>query len=182
MDCSFNRIVHYFKDIVHFSWRDPVLALEGIRQSQRREFHPSSPMTTPSLKIPELPSTVDLEQMKVSFGLHGYAVARGLFAKEEVAEFKAAFDRIAANGPIPGLFEPVPADLSGGDPLKEFPRVHHPHRFDPISRKHLVHPGMLACLRELMADDVLAAQSMFYFNPPGARGQAMHQDNFYLLV
>jgi hypothetical protein len=40
----------------------------------------------------------------------------------------------------------------------------------------------MTCLRELMEGDVLAAQSMFYFKPPGARGQAMHQDNFYLLV
>ena len=29
---------------------------------------------------------------------------------------------------------------------------------------------------------MLAAQSMFYFKPPGARGQALHQDNFYLRV
>ena len=28
----------------------------------------------------------------------------------------------------------------------------------------------------------VAVQSMFYFKPPGARGQALHQDNFYLRV
>ena len=31
-------------------------------------------------------------------------------------------------------------------------------------------------------EEVLSAQSMFYFKPPGARGQALHQDNFYLRV
>jgi ectoine hydroxylase-related dioxygenase (phytanoyl-CoA dioxygenase family) len=120
--------------------------------------------------------------MKASFKQHGYAVARGLFSQTEVEEIKINFARIAENGPIPRHFDQVPKEESGGDPLKEFPRVMHPHRFDALSRKNLVHPGVLTCLRELMQDDVLAAQSMFYYKPPGSRGQAMHQDNFYLLV
>jgi ectoine hydroxylase-related dioxygenase (phytanoyl-CoA dioxygenase family) len=131
---------------------------------------------------PTLPSTVDLEEMKASFQQHGYAVARGLFSAAEVEEIKATFARIAENGPIPGHFDQMSKEESGGDPLKEFPRVLHPHRFDPVSRKNLVHPGVMTCLQELMQDDVLAAQSMFYYKPPGSRGQAMHQDNFYLLV
>jgi ectoine hydroxylase-related dioxygenase (phytanoyl-CoA dioxygenase family) len=40
----------------------------------------------------------------------------------------------------------------------------------------------MTCLRELMGHEVLAAQSMYYYKPPGSRGQAMHQDNFYLMV
>lgn len=130
----------------------------------------------------ELPSTVDLNGMKASFVRHGFAVARGLFAAEEVAEIRQSFDRIAENGPIPGHFDPVSADQSDGDPLRKYPRVLHPHRFDTVSHHYLIHPGVLTCLRVLMGEDVLAAQSMFYFKPPGARGQAMHQDNFYLMV
>jgi ectoine hydroxylase-related dioxygenase (phytanoyl-CoA dioxygenase family) len=120
--------------------------------------------------------------MKASFAQHGYAVARGLFSEAEVEEIKSTFARIAENGPVRGHFEPVSKEESGGDPLKEFPRVMHPHRFDALSRKNLVHPGVMTCLQELMQDEVLAAQSMFYYKPPGSRGQAMHQDNFYLLV
>jgi len=129
-----------------------------------------------------LPSTVDLEEMKTSFGRHGYAVARSLFSQTEVDEIRSTFDAIAANGSIPGHFDPVSKRESDGDPLKEFPRVFHPHRFDPVSRRNIIHSGVLTCLRELMGDDVLAAQSMFYYKPPGSRGQAMHQDNFYLMV
>lgn len=129
-----------------------------------------------------LPPSVDLEEMKASFQQHGYALARGLFSAKEVEEIKATFDTVAEAGPIPHHFDPVPRDKSGGDPLKEFPRVMHPHRFNEVARRQLVHPGVLACLRELMASDVLAAQSMFYFKPPGSRGQALHQDNFYLMV
>ena len=39
-----------------------------------------------------------------------------------------------------------------------------------------------AVLQELMGAEPIAAQSMFYFKPMGARGQALHQDNFYLNV
>ena len=35
---------------------------------------------------------------------------------------------------------------------------------------------------DLFGEEPLAAQSMLYFKPPGARGQALHQDNFYLKV
>jgi ectoine hydroxylase-related dioxygenase (phytanoyl-CoA dioxygenase family) len=140
------------------------------------------PMSTTYSPSSTLPSSVDLPEMKASFQQHGYAVARGLFSDAEVEEIKSTFSRIAENGPIPGHFDQLSKEESAGDPLKEFPRVMHPHRFDAVSRKHLVHPGVLTCLRELMQDDVLAAQSMFYYKPPGSRGQAMHQDNFYLLV
>jgi phytanoyl-CoA hydroxylase len=37
-------------------------------------------------------------------------------------------------------------------------------------------------LAELFGEEPIAAQSMFYFKPPGARGQDLHQDNFYLRV
>jgi ectoine hydroxylase-related dioxygenase (phytanoyl-CoA dioxygenase family) len=39
-----------------------------------------------------------------------------------------------------------------------------------------------AILRELLGEEPLAAQSMLYFKPPGARGQELHQDQFYLKV
>lgn len=129
-----------------------------------------------------IPIAADLESMRDSFHRRGYVVARGLFQKNEVDQIKQTFDRIAASGPVPGHFDPVPRQQSGGDPLKEYPRIHHPHRFDAVSRRALLHPGVLGCVRDLMGEDTLAAQSMFYFKPPGARGQAMHQDNFYLMV
>ena len=34
----------------------------------------------------------------------------------------------------------------------------------------------------LMGEEPIAAQSMFYFKPPGSKGQALHQDNYYLRV
>ena len=63
----------------------------------------------------------------------------------------------------------------------------HPHKhLDlPVGRvalDHLLSPELEPLLRALLGEEPLAAQTMFYFKPPGARGQELHQDNFYLRV
>lgn len=109
----------------------------------------------------------------------GFHVARGLFGPDEVARCRERFDALARRGePIPGHWAPNP----GGDPLARYPRVMHPHMFDTDSRSRLLDPRVHAMLRELLDDDALGCQTMYYFKPPGARGQAFHQDNFYLRV
>jgi len=69
-----------------------------------------------------------------------------------------------------------------GDPLAAYPRVMHPHRFMPIAQRYLLDPRILDVLEDITGEEMLSAQSMFYFKPAGARGQAWHQDNFYLQV
>ena len=51
-----------------------------------------------------------------------------------------------------------------------------------LSLRYLLDARMESVLRTLLEDEPIAAQTMFYFKPPGARGQALHQDNFYLRV
>jgi ectoine hydroxylase-related dioxygenase (phytanoyl-CoA dioxygenase family) len=58
----------------------------------------------------------------------------------------------------------------------------HPHEISDLARDVLLDARLRTVLEVLLGEEVLAAQSMFYFKPPGARGQALHQDNFYLRV
>lgn len=112
----------------------------------------------------------------------GFHVQRGLFDTDEVRAIRERFDRIAERGEsIPGHWE---RDRRTGtdDILSRYPRVMHPHDFDPLSKAVLLDPRVHRILTQLMDDEVLACQTMFYFKPPGARGQAFHQDNYYLLV
>jgi|YelNatPaOPRAMG01_1025707.scaffolds.fasta_scaffold23439_3 hypothetical protein len=113
---------------------------------------------------------------------NGYHIARGLFRAEDVAAIKQHFDAFAAAGrPVQGYWQPDLADTS--DPLKRYPRVMHPHRWDGgFSMRYLLHPGVHDVLAALYGEEPIATQSMYYFKPPGARGQALHQDNFYLQV
>ncbi len=120
------------------------------------------------------------EEQKKQFDTEGYLVVKGLFAEEDLAAIDCTFEEIG-NRVVPGHFEP---DLSadGVDPLKRYPRVMHPHRFHETAKKYMLHRPVMDVLADLYGEEALAAQSMFYYKPPGSRGQALHQDNFYLKV
>lgn len=132
------------------------------------------------------PSTPDKEiaaQAKF-FAREGYVVARGLFQPAEVEEIRELFGRMHTEG-VPGYYEPrKEADgvKNPDDPLFQYPRVMMPHRFNDRAKHYMLLPRVANRLRLFFNAEPVAAQSMFYFKPPGARGQALHQDQFYLLV
>ncbi len=128
------------------------------------------------------------------FRRDGFVVARQLFLPREIAEIRETFMEMARHGPVEGLSESKQAMNRGGsaeyapnDPLAFFPRMLHPHKHldkpvGPLSMKYMLHPDLEPILAALFAEEPVAVQSMFYFKPPGSRGQALHQDNFYLRV
>jgi ectoine hydroxylase-related dioxygenase (phytanoyl-CoA dioxygenase family) len=121
-------------------------------------------------------------QQLATFHEQGYLVLPGVFGPDEVQLLIDTFMQMHAGGPIPGCFRPVPAEEANGDILKLYPRMMHPHRVNDIALRYLLDPRLAAVLEDLFAEEPLAAQSMLYFKPAGARGQALHQDNFYLRV
>lgn len=130
------------------------------------------------------PTSAKLASLARHYNSEGYALARGLFNADEVEEIKNRFMEIQRDG-IPGVYEPGKPGEAGTDPkdpLNQFPRFIHPHLHDPMSFRYLLDPRVGAVLETLLGEPALAVQSMFYYKPPGARGQAMHQDQFYLLV
>jgi phytanoyl-CoA hydroxylase len=128
------------------------------------------------------PAQPDFGSLHSQFARDGYAVARKLFGSEDLEAIKSEFEKIHQAGGQPGYFEPIPAEESGGDPLKEYPRIMHPHRFNEIGRQYLLDDRVRDCLNAILGNPPYAVQSMYYFKPPGSRGQALHQDNFYLLA
>jgi len=115
-----------------------------------------------------------------AFERDGFVIVRGLFSNNEVVTLREHFMHLRAEGPKP---DDVIADSAQtDDPLVKFPRMIHMHRWDDITRRWLIDPRIGECLHDLWGEEALAVQSMLYFKPPGARGQAMHQDQYYLLV
>ena len=120
------------------------------------------------------------QQQVADWDAKGFHVARGLFSAAEVAAVRDRFDELGRAGqPIEGHWTPR-ADVD--DILARYPRVMNPHEIDPANMELFLDPRVRAILQELMAEDVIGCQTMFYFKPPSARGQAFHQDNYYLLV
>lgn len=118
--------------------------------------------------------------MRESYQQDGYYVARGLFGPEEVERLTAHYMKLRAAGRYPGDFEGV--DPSSTDPLKRFPRMIHMHRWDEVSLRWMLDARLGAVMTELLGREPFAVQTMLYFKPAGARGQALHQDQYYLKV
>ncbi|HRW07057.1 MAG TPA: phytanoyl-CoA dioxygenase family protein [Caldilineaceae bacterium] len=110
----------------------------------------------------------------------GFTIVRGLFSPEEVDLFREHFMQLAAEGR--GFFEREQKAAAETDPLKKFPRMVHMHRWDGLSLEFLLDQRSKHCLTTLLGAEPYAVQTMFYFKPPGARGQALHQDQAPLKV
>jgi hypothetical protein len=52
--------------------------------------------------------------------------------------------------------------------------------WDDSTPRWLLDARLRSSLTALLGDEPHAVQTMLYFKPPGSRGQALHQDNFYL--
>ena len=116
--------------------------------------------------------------LRTAFQQDGYIVVKGLFRSEEVEFYRDHFMQLRASGGYPG--DLVISDNKSNDPLKKFPRMIHMHRWDQVSRQWLLDQRIADILTALLGNEPYAVQTMLYFKPPLARGQALHQDNYYL--
>ena len=110
----------------------------------------------------------------------GFTIARGLFSAAEVDQYREHFMQLAAAER--GFFEREQKAAAENDPLKKFPRMVHMHRWDEMSLNFMLDARIRDCLTTLLGSEPFAVQTMFYFKPPGARGQALHQDQAPLRV
>lgn len=130
---------------------------------------------------------INVDAAAEAFSRDGFFVARGLYAADEVARIRDAFMDQAKDGPVDGLSDGHHRYCDPSDPLAFYPRMMHPHKHPELpvgalSLRYMLDRRLEALLAGFMGEAPAAAQSMFYFKPPGARGQELHQDNFYLRV
>jgi phytanoyl-CoA hydroxylase len=125
-------------------------------------------------------SSTSVLPSRASYEQDGVVLVRSLFAEREMDDVRDRFTDQLADAAAVGWDDGVPSD----DPLARYPRFVHPHRQSgtpagDLSRRLMLDPRLLRVVTELIGP-ALGAQSMFYFKPPTARGQAMHQDNLFL--
>lgn len=154
--------------------------------------HQTDIMTTTSTTPADTPDTSDITGLEIFDGNHvsprlladayarnGAVHLRGVLTAEEIAELREAFTTHIETDGSGGSFDEIPE----GDPLRAYPRMIQPHRDDHLpgrlARRWLLEERVMGRVIEAVGS-VWAAQSMFYFKPAGARGQAMHQDNYFL--
>ena len=107
---------------------------------------------------------------------HGFVVVPALFSESEVAFYREHYTQKRLERAYPG--DDAGVDSASDDPLKKFPRMIHMHHWDDHSMNYLLEPRIREILAAFVGTDPYAVQTMLYFKPAGARGQALHQDNF----
>lgn len=114
----------------------------------------------------------------------GYCIVADLFTPGEIDEIEEFFEQFKANGS--DIFDTGGAAptfrYADVDPTKTQVRAMHPHRYSKKAEGWFLNPRVAEVLEVLLGRPALGAQTMYYFKPPGAKGQGMHQDNFYLLA
>jgi phytanoyl-CoA hydroxylase len=133
---------------------------------------------------------IDLE----SYNRDGYYVARGLYSPAEIEQFRAHYRAMHDREAVVDTSRPDAAAaatnaslndvarISDKDPLYSWPRMMMMHRRDPLSMDFLLDPRLNTHLTALLGREPYAVQTMMYWKPPHARGQALHQDQYYLRV
>lgn len=122
----------------------------------------------------------EVDDATTSYQDQGVVQVRGLIAPDEIARIREVFTEQVERDNSFGHDDHVSED----DVLRRYPRFVHPHRHPEVEAGRIARELMLDRrifdVVESLIGPAFAAQSMFYFKPPTARGQAMHQDNMFL--
>jgi phytanoyl-CoA hydroxylase len=114
-----------------------------------------------------------------NFHERGFCIVDDLFSAQDLDAIEGFFEEFRNYGER--VFD---SGVHYGelDKTKQQVRAMHPHRHDSRPLAWALHPPVLDVLEALLGRPPLLAQTMYYFKPPGSKGQGMHQDNFYLLA
>ncbi|AJY76274.1 phytanoyl-CoA dioxygenase family protein [Paenibacillus beijingensis] len=108
---------------------------------------------------------------KKHFDDEGFIIIRGLYDSNEIEEIRDSFKGFNDLKKDPDIETDI---------FSSYPRIMETHKNNEVAFKYMIHPKVSTILKNLFQEDALACHSMFYLKPPGALGQALHQDNFYL--
>lgn len=116
------------------------------------------------------------------FQNNGYLILRGLFSPKEIEFYKSHYEAIRQKETVRQHVDFGEPDFEEKDPLLTYPRIMQPHRRDETSLDWLTDERLNRVMTAVLGQEPFAVQTMFYFKPPSARGQALHQDQYYLRV
>lgn len=124
-------------------------------------------------------SPSELARLKADYDRLGYCLADGLYSSRDLQAIEDFFEDFKTSG---GRIFDGDQVFSEVDKTQSQVRARQPHHYSRRVVGWLIHPPVARVLETLLGKPALGAQTMYYYKPPGARGQAMHQDNFYLVA
>jgi phytanoyl-CoA hydroxylase len=134
----------------------------------------------------EVPKVVGEDRVK-SFVKQGYLVVENLIKPDELEVLKADTNKIARGGYPNKKLQPLPADMSDAEVLRNILCIHQPHYISPVMEQYVRHAQICGVLSQITAahlphwdGSVKCMQSMLFVKPPLFPGQAWHQDEIYI--
>jgi phytanoyl-CoA hydroxylase len=119
----------------------------------------------------------------------GYTIVRDLVSADDIATInRVMLDIGRGKHPCKGLKQVAP-EVSDDEALMQVTVVHHPHFSIPPLMDMVHHSGIVEILSSIVGahlpsgwwhGDVKCMQSMLFCKPPGALGQAWHQDEAFI--
>ncbi|GMA61138.1 phytanoyl-CoA dioxygenase family protein [Alicyclobacillus fastidiosus] len=108
----------------------------------------------------------------------GYLILRNVCSDDLVDMYNAHIYHIRAQDDMPEWALPRKGPIRAQDRFTV--RVFNPHLHDGFSLQMLRHPVIRGALAQLLGDEAVGVQSMYFYKEPGSPGQAAHQDYFYI--
>lgn len=120
-----------------------------------------------------------MKDYKKQFEEFGFCHLDGLFRERDLREIESFFEDYKVNG---GAAFDEGSTYEEIDPAQRQVRAMQPHHYSERAKSWLLRPAVMDILAELLGKEAYGAQTMYYYKPPGAKGQGMHQDNFYVVA
>lgn len=111
----------------------------------------------------------------------GYIIAENLLKSKEIEEIKKESLAIftGKRGEVEGLLS-LKENTSENEVLDKYSAIHFPHKISPTILNYVKHPKIVNLLRGIISPNVKCMQSMLFIKAPGKKGQAWHQDEYFI--
>jgi len=111
----------------------------------------------------------------------GYLIAPELLTMDVVKELNEDALTIVSgkSGKIKGLL-PVESKDTDEEIVKRYAAIHFPHKISEIMKKYAGCSEIVHVLAGIISPNVKCLQTMLFIKAPGKKGQAWHQDEYYI--
>jgi phytanoyl-CoA hydroxylase len=131
------------------------------------------------LQVPERLQPLTQSQVE-QYERDGYIVLRQAVSDDLILLYNRHIHAIRSADPMEEWASP----WKNGKPVNEKDRfsvrLFNPHLHDGFSLQMMKLPVVRGALAQLLGDEAVGVQSMYFYKEPGAHGQAAHQDYYYI--
>jgi len=125
--------------------------------------------------------TAPLSEEQINqFHEEGYLLLKNGCSDDLIHAFNSHIHSIRSSDSMPEWALPRKGAQQVTDKDRFSVRLFNPHQHDSFSEQMMKVPVIRGGLAQLMGDEAVCVQSMYFYKEPGSPGQAAHQDYYYI--